>query len=100
MSLLQSGTDNKALQDLRDELKDLNINLKKTIKSNEKFTWILLAVAVLQLIVGFFQFIADLFGPVSYTVGIIVELLLGGVCIWAIHYILPSRKEIKENAEN
>lgn len=78
--------DNKAIRELRDEVKDLNRTIKKSIKVSERLTNILILVAVLQLTIAFFQFIASLIGPVEYWVAILVELTVAGMVL----YILKS----------
>lgn len=74
---MRSGhTDNKAIRDLRDELKDLNKTIKQSIKASEIFTIILLTVGLLQLVIGIFQFAATPLTPRNMWIGLILEIIV------------------------
>jgi TRAP-type uncharacterized transport system fused permease subunit len=78
-SLFAPGTDNKALHELRDELKDLNLTLKKTSKASEQLTSVLVVVAVLQIVIALFQLVTPFFtnaDPREMWKGVVVEVLL------------------------
>lgn len=86
------GTDNKALQELRDELKDLNKSLQQSIKTNEVFTMILIIVAFFQLIVGIFQYSATVLGPQYGWVSLSIEVVIFVIILLlSLRYIRISR---------
>jgi Kef-type K+ transport system membrane component KefB len=73
MSIFQPGTDSE----LRNELKDLNKTIKESNIKTEKFTTILIVVALLQLIIAIFQLLIPFFIDPKYAwIGLVVELLL------------------------
>ncbi len=92
MSVLYSpeSPDNKAIRELRDELKDLNRNLKESIKTNDRFTRILLLVAILQLGIGLIQVVSSLFGPITPWVALGVEIVLGIGLLFAFKSVSKS----------
>lgn len=68
--------DNKAIRELRDEVKDLNQTIKKSNKLNKVFTILLIIVAVLQLMVMVFQYVVSVYGPTKSWMGLIFELMI------------------------
>lgn len=87
---IPESPDNKAIRELRDELKDLNKNLKESIRTNDRFTRILLLVAILQLGVGLFQFVSSLLGPITPWIALGVEVVLGIVLLLTFKSVTKS----------
>lgn len=76
--------DNDALRQLRDELKDLNKNLKKSTKVSDRFTRVLILVALLQLVIGFFQFVSSLLNLANGWAVLGIEIVVAGTLFIAI----------------
>jgi len=84
-------TDNKALRELRDEVKDLNITLKGANKSTDKFSWAIMVLAFVQIAIGLFQFIQDsLNGNSNKLGGVILIFMLVSLIIWLIRFGLKE----------
>ena len=92
MPILPPGTDNEAIRELRDQLKDLNGTFKKTNEVNGRFTFILIVVAFLQLLVGIFQFAAAS-DPKKPWLGVILEIV---ILIFAYYFIIKFEFKKKE----
>lgn len=97
---LPESPDNKALRELRDELKNLNKTINESIKASDRISRVLVWVGVLQFVVGLFQFATSLFGPQKGLVALIVEIIAGaGLIIAAVSLAkslgLESKKDIK-----
>ena len=86
MTLLQPGTDNKVLHELRDELKHLNETLSRANKTNTALTIVLLMVSILQLVVIGFQLGIGLYG--ASTKGFIFGLVLEVVALAVVGYVI------------
>ncbi len=93
---LQSSIDNKALYDLRDEIKDLNKNLKSANKANTALTIVLILVGIIQLVIVGFQLAVATYGSnwKGYLCGIVLEI----VDLLGIYYVL--RKILPKEAKN
>ncbi len=55
MGIMPVYPDNAAIRELRDELKDLNASTKKAAKATERYTLILLFVALVQMVIMMVQ---------------------------------------------
>jgi len=77
--------DTGALGDLRNELKDLNQTLKKSIEVSDRFTWAL-------IIIGIFSVITPFFASTDFIEngrGIAVFLLLVAALLY---FVKPDRR--------
>jgi len=92
-----TSTDNQAVHELRDDLKDLNRTLKRTNKTGALLTLILIILAVVQVIIAFFQLIVPYFttNPIEAWKGVAVEIVILGIIVW-----LLKDFNIKEMMDN
>ncbi|MFA5386066.1 MAG: hypothetical protein WC297_00055 [Candidatus Paceibacterota bacterium] len=76
--MISGITDNKAIHELRDELRDLNKNLKKANKENKRLTILVIIIALVQFTTSLFQFLVGIISlsPSEIWLGIILEVLL------------------------
>lgn len=88
MKNIQESPDNKAVRELLDEIKDLNKTFKKTSKTNEIFSIVLIVFAVVQIITAIFQYTFSIFGSKNNWEGLIFTLPIIIIMFFAIKFFL------------
>lgn len=82
------------IYELKDDLKDLSQTIQKANKVNEKFTRVLIAVAILQFIIAFLQLVIPyLIDPERVWVALALEVVVVIVMV----VIFKDPKLLKKN---
>ena len=82
--------DNQAIRELRDELKDLNVNLKRSSETTNRFSLVVLVFAMIQAILGIFQFLVSTqFSSMNKWVSFAIFLIPMGMILWVLIVFHP-----------
>lgn len=85
-------------KDFLSELRNLNKEIKEYNKSNEKITFLLFSVAILQLVVAVFQLIASFYSDTSWwTRGLLIILMFFG--LWIVYRTIEKELDKKDNGK-
>ena len=82
LSQIPESPDNKAIRELRDELKDLNKNLKESNRETSKFSGVLAVLTLIQIAIALWQFVFQAQTSENKWLGLFFIIVLSASIFW------------------